>query len=158
MCWMNVNGQLLLNIFLRTVGTLQEDNAPCHVSVRTTQWKRDNHIPTLPWPPQSPDLNIIENVWRTLKIQLKTRVNDIKTKQDLKDAVQDIWYKLPLHYIQSLFQSIPTRLRAIMRGKGQLTKYSLRFPCRPTTFFLLEPWDVTRALHKENSGFASPTL
>ena len=44
--------------------TLQEDNAPCHVSVRTTQWKRDNHIPTrLPaWPPQSPDLNIIENV------------------------------------------------------------------------------------------------
>jgi hypothetical protein len=40
-------------------------------------------------------------------------VNDIKTKQDLKDAVQDIWYKLPLHYIQSLFQSIPTRLRAL---------------------------------------------
>ena len=79
--------------------TLQENNAPCHVSVRTTQCKRDNYIPTLPWPPQNPDLNIIENVWRTLKIQLKTRVNDIKTKQDLKDAVQD---KLPLHCIQSI--------------------------------------------------------
>jgi hypothetical protein len=48
-------------------------------------------IPTLPWLPQSPDLNIIENVWRTLKIQFERRVNDIKTKQDLKDAVQDIW-------------------------------------------------------------------
>jgi hypothetical protein len=50
-------------------------------------------------------------------------VNDIKTKHDLKDAAQDIWYKLPLHYIQSIFQSIPTRLRAVMRGKGHITKY-----------------------------------
>ena len=83
--------------------TLQ-DNAPCQFSVRTTQWKRDNHIPTLSWPPQSPDLNIIENAWQTLKIQLKRSVNDIKSK-------------LPLHYIHSLFQSIPTRLRAVMRGK-----------------------------------------
>ena len=115
---MNVYGQLLLNIFLRTVGHYRR------TCLRTDpQWKRDNHIPTLPWPPQSPDLNIIENVWRALKIQLKRRVNDIKTKQDLKDAVQDIWYKLPLHYIKSLFQSIPTRLSAVMRGKGQITKY-----------------------------------
>jgi transposase len=123
MCWMNVYGQLLLSIFLQTVGHYRRTKRSCHVSVRTTQWKRDNHIPILPWPPQSSDLNIIENVWRTLKIHLKRRVNDIKTKQDLKDAVQDIWYKLPLHYIQSLFQSIPTRLRAVMWGKGQITKY-----------------------------------
>ena len=108
---------VVTNHFPTVRWTLHEDNAPCHVSVRTTQWKRDNHIPTLPWPPQSPDLNIIENVWQTLKIQLKRRVNDIKSKQDLIDAVQDIWYKLPLHYIHSLFQSIPTRLRAVMRGK-----------------------------------------
>lgn len=90
---------------------------PYHVSVRTTQWKRNNHIPTLPWPPPSPDLNIIENVWRTLKIQLKRRVNDIKTKQDLKDAVQDILYKLPLHYyIQRLKYSNP--IESCYEGKG----------------------------------------
>lgn len=28
--------------------TQQKDNTPCHVSVRTTQWKRDYHIPTFP--------------------------------------------------------------------------------------------------------------
>ena len=35
---------------------------------------------------------------------------------------------------------------------------SPRFLCRPTALYiLLEPWDV-RAIHTENSGFASPTL
>ena len=42
--------------------TFQEDNALCHVSLRSYQWKQVNSVNTLPWPAQSPDINIIENV------------------------------------------------------------------------------------------------
>jgi hypothetical protein len=34
--------------FANNPWTLQEDNAPCHVSRRTTAWKTENEILTLP--------------------------------------------------------------------------------------------------------------
>jgi transposase-like protein len=65
---------------------LQEDNAPCRVSRQCNTWKADNNIPNLPWPAQSPDINVIENVWRVLKIHINRRVNYIKTKQILNGS------------------------------------------------------------------------
>jgi hypothetical protein len=101
----------------------QEDNAPCHVSARANGWKTDNDINTLPWPAQSPDLNIIENVWRTLKIRVQRRISEIKNADDLKRVVHEIWTALSLHYIQSLYASIPQRIRSVIRTRGQITKY-----------------------------------
>lgn len=40
----------------------QEDKAPVH----TSKWKEQNNIKYLKWPTQSLDLNIVENVWRTI--------------------------------------------------------------------------------------------
>ena len=101
----------------------QEDNAPVHTSRETTQWKTTNNIPTMNWPPQSPDMNIIENVWRTLKLQLQKRVMDIKTQQQLLDSVQEIWQSLTPVYIKSLYDSLPKRMIAVLRANGCITKY-----------------------------------
>jgi transposase len=37
----------------------QEDNAPCHQSRSTMAFLEEHNINTVPWPPYSPDLNII---------------------------------------------------------------------------------------------------
>ena len=64
---------------------------PCHVSRRTNQWKTENDIPTLEWLPQSPDLNIIENVWTVIKTKVQRRIGDIRNAEDLKTVVAEIW-------------------------------------------------------------------
>ena len=103
--------------------TFQEDNAPCHVSLRSNLWKQDNNVNTLPWPAQSPDINIIENVWKVLKHRVQRRTNEIRNADDLERVVRDIWSCLPLHYIQSLYNSLPRRVCCVLRTRGHITKY-----------------------------------
>ena len=76
---------------------------------------------TILLPAQSPDLNIIENVWKTIKIRVQRRISEIENANDLKRVVQEIWTALPQHYIQSLYASIPKRIRSVIRARGQIT-------------------------------------
>ena len=50
----------------------QDDNAPVHACRETTHWKQENNIKCMAWPSLSPDLKIIENVWRTINIRLQS--------------------------------------------------------------------------------------
>ena len=94
-----------------------------HVSRRTNKWKAENNIETLQWPSQSPDINIIENVWRTIKVKLGKRLEEIQSRQDLIRVVLEIWGDLEQAYIRRLYNSIPSRLQSVLKAKGAITKY-----------------------------------
>ena len=101
----------------------QDDNAPAHSSKFTRDWKIKNEIPGMTWPAQSPDLNIIENVWRIIKLRLQSETEVIQTRAELINAVCRIWRSLPVGYIRNLYASIPRRLRSVIIGRGFPTKY-----------------------------------
>ena len=75
------------------------------------------------WPAQSPDLNMIENIWLYMKRELQKSAVDITTKNDLLREIQSVWRKIELDYIRNLNQSIPDRLNNVIEMKGHLTKY-----------------------------------
>ena len=73
------------------------------------------------WPSNSPDLNPIENLWGYMEHKLKNRV--CATNEELWEQIQSVWDSIPLSYIQSLFDSMPKRLRAVKKKNGGTIKY-----------------------------------
>ena len=92
-------------------------------SRESEDWKHRNQIPQISWPPQSPDLSPIKNIWLLLKNKIKNRLFLIRNLADLKTQLMTAWNEVPLFYIQKLYASLPQRCREVLIQKGTITKY-----------------------------------
>lgn len=101
----------------------QEDGAPCHTSKMVKAWQHTNHFDLLSWTPNSPDLNIIENLWAILKQQIRERKVRPKNQDELWEAIQEEWYAIPTEIIEHLYASLPQRMSDVIDAKGWYTRY-----------------------------------
>lgn len=70
-----------------------QDGAKAHTARRTITFLREHHMDPLGWPPNSCDMNPIENVWGIIMRELK---DDEKTDYDtFEEAVIRHWNELP---------------------------------------------------------------
>ncbi|KAH6926335.1 hypothetical protein HPB50_017323 [Hyalomma asiaticum] len=104
---------------------LQQDNSPVHTSRRVTRFFEDRGINTLSWPPQSPDLNIIENVWGLLKTALARWSLHGLSADDLWGAIKEEWERLrsDSSLTAALYNSLPSRMAAVVAANGDATRY-----------------------------------
>lgn len=101
----------------------QQDNDPKHTSKKATEWFRTKKIDKLDWPPNTPDMNIIEHVWDYLDKMVRTRNPRPRNRDELWLALLDEWNKIDFQYIRNLYESMPVRVEALKAAKGWYTKY-----------------------------------
>lgn len=98
-----------------------QDNDPKHTSYRVRSWLLYNCPNVIKTPAQSPDLNVIENLWLTLKN--KVNIAPIANKNELRIKITEAWNAISPEYITKLVESMPRRLQAVIENQGGPTKY-----------------------------------
>ncbi len=103
----------------------QQDNAPCHKAQIISDWfiEHDNEFTLLKWPPQSPDLNPIEQLWDVVEREILIMDVQSTNLQQLRDAIMTIWSKISEECFQHLVESMTQRINAVLKEKGGPTRY-----------------------------------
>lgn len=99
----------------------QQDGASCHSAKSTKNWFGNNNIKVLSHPASSPDLNVIETVWHKMKQYLRNHPQ--RTIFDLRTKLQEIWDNFSPQMCQSLVNTMPLRVQAVVKAKGDVTPY-----------------------------------
>lgn len=99
---------------------LQQDGAPAH----TARLSKEKLAACMPgrvvqdWPPGSPDLSWIENIWGWLEEQLKRSAHSIVTVQQLEEHISELVKSIPDKTYKKYVRGMRQRLRDVEKAEG----------------------------------------
>ncbi|KAG2457325.1 TCB1 transposase, partial [Polypterus senegalus] len=99
----------------------QQDNDPKHTAKISKELLQDNSVNVLEWPSQSPDFNLIEHLWRDLKMAVHRCFPS--NLMELERCCKEEWAKLAKNRCAMLVASYSKRLEAVIAAKGASRKY-----------------------------------
>ena len=118
----NMTGEIYRRIL--SVGNgwvFQHDNDPKHRAAVVTTWLNGNNIERINWPSFSPELNPIEHLWDEVERRMKK--TNPRNVTELKECLVRIWENIESQVCKKLVDSVPSRLREVLRMKGYPTRY-----------------------------------
>jgi transposase len=101
----------------------QHDNDPKHTAKKVKNYLSNQQFNVLEWPSQSPDLNPIENMWGYIKAKIRDRTDRASSLHDVFRIVKEEWQAIPLNYINTLIESMPSRIKKVIKSHGGATCY-----------------------------------
>jgi len=113
--------QTALHFYPRETWWFQQDNAPQHTSRLAHRWFHNHGVNLIDFPPYSPDLNPIENLWGILKARVESRL--ARTTNEVERVLKEEWEALDKQLLTSLAHSMPTRCAAVVANHGHKAPY-----------------------------------
>src|SRR5277367_3516824 len=112
-------------------GTIfMHDNALIHTAHLIRDFLRAYQIDVMDWPPYSPDLNLIENLWAMLKAEMYRQFPDLVGMDNIEQTLgyliqcaMQTWELLAEPILNRLIDTIEHRVEAVRRANGWYTKY-----------------------------------
>jgi transposase len=102
---------------------LMEDGAMIHRANVSTQWIAKKKIKKMEWPASSPDLNPIENLWRTMKVRVQDRFHQGMELEEFQGVLKDVWNEFEPDDYNHLIESMPRRMKAVIQANGRPTRW-----------------------------------
>lgn len=102
---------------------LAQDNAPCHVGKANLERMKSAKIRLTDWPPRSPDLNPIENLWGILTHNIYRHQSSFSTRAELECVLKREWKAIHISTINTLIDSIKDRSIEVLMQHGGETHY-----------------------------------
>ena len=102
---------------------LMHDNAPSHKANSIKAYLAEEKVEMIEWPPYSPDMNPIENVWAWMKQKLANDYTVCTNQKDLEENFMEIWESITPDMCIAFCGNYEKRLEAVKIAKGGPTKY-----------------------------------
>ncbi|GFU70900.1 transposable element Tc1 transposase [Trichonephila clavipes] len=94
-----------------------------HVARIVQMFFVNHQIGLLPWLARSPDLSPIENMWSMVPQRLTQIIPPAATPDQLWQRLEAAWSAVPQEHIQSLFESMPRRVAAVISNNSGYSGY-----------------------------------
>lgn len=92
------------------------DNDPKHKSKKAMKFIMNNNIKYIKFPPNSPDLNPIENIWSLNKNNVKSKIS--VSCHEFEEIIYDEWEKIDQCVIINTINSMKERLNKVIINQG----------------------------------------
>lgn len=104
---------------------LMQDSAPAHAAEETLIDLEERGVSVIDWPPYSPDLNPIENVWNRMKDYQDQKWGDESCSLDEeRRRIKECWeVGVTDAYLKELLRSMPQRCAAVIAADGGQTRW-----------------------------------
>ena len=89
----------------------------------TMDYFAKNEVHLLEIPPNSPDLNPIENTWGIMAQKVYSEGRRFRNKSELWKRVKEVWDDFTVNEVKRCIENYNERLSEVFQNLGGITKY-----------------------------------